>query len=52
MIHLMELPNPDPTTGRPEQGAEDRHVCVFVKDLKPLKALFDKTGKLIKIRRG
>ncbi len=52
MIHLMELPNPDPTTGRPEQGAEDRHVCVFVKDLKPLKALFDKTGELIKIRRG
>ncbi|CAK9860306.1 unnamed protein product [Sphagnum jensenii] len=46
MIHLMELPNPDPTTGRPEQGAEDRHVCVFVKDLKPLKALFDKTGTL------
>lgn len=28
MIHLMELPNPDPLTGRPEHGGRDRHFCV------------------------
>ncbi len=29
-IHLMELPNPDPTELdlRPEHGGRDRHVCV------------------------
>lgn len=44
MIHLMELPNPDPVTGRPEQGAEDRHVCVFVEDINSIRELFDKAG--------
>ena len=28
MIHLMELPNPDPMNGRPEHGGRDRHVCL------------------------
>ena len=30
MIHLMELPNPDPTDmeARPEHGGRDRHFCV------------------------
>lgn len=28
MIHLMELPNPDPFEGRPEHGGRDRHVCL------------------------
>ena len=28
MIHLMELPNPDPMDGRPEHGGRDRHVCL------------------------
>jgi hypothetical protein len=29
MIHLMELPNPDPTelAARPEHGGRDRHMC-------------------------
>lgn len=36
MIHLMELPNPDPMEGRPEHGGRDRHVCVGVKELGPL----------------
>ena len=29
-IHLMELPNPDPTAPeqRPEHGGRDRHICV------------------------
>lgn len=30
MIHLMELPNPDPMEGRPEHGGRDRHVCIGV----------------------
>jgi glyoxylase I family protein len=28
MIHLMELPNPDPMEGRPTHGGRDRHFCV------------------------
>lgn len=32
-IHLLELPNPDPTTGRPTHGGRDRHVAFMVKDL-------------------
>ena len=38
MIHLMELPSPDPVEGRPEHGGRDRHVCVGVHDLAPLEA--------------
>ncbi|WPL19692.1 Glutathione transferase FosA [Thiorhodovibrio winogradskyi] len=29
-IHLLELPNPDPLTGRPEHGGRDRHLAVRV----------------------
>ena len=32
-IHLLELPNPDPVTGRPEHGGRDRHVAVSVNNL-------------------
>lgn len=38
MIHLMELPNPDPLTGRPEHGGRDRHICVGIAALDPLMA--------------
>ncbi len=44
MIHLMELPNPDPKTGRPKHGGRDRHACVAIKDVSKLKAVFDKAG--------
>ncbi|KAI3906475.1 hypothetical protein MKX01_029090 [Papaver californicum] len=44
MIHLMELPNPDPLTGRPEHGGRDRHTCIAVRDVSKLKAVFDKAG--------
>lgn len=37
-IHLMELPNPDPTTGRPEHGGRDRHVAFTVESIDPLMA--------------
>jgi glyoxylase I family protein len=45
MIHLMELPNPDPKTGRPKHGGRDRHACVAIKDVSKLKAVFDKAGR-------
>ncbi|KAJ4851158.1 hypothetical protein Tsubulata_003244 [Turnera subulata] len=44
MIHLMELPNPDPLTGRPEHGGRDRHACIAIRDVSKLKVIFDKAG--------
>lgn len=29
-IHLLELPNTDPTTGRPDHAGRDRHLAVTV----------------------
>lgn len=36
MIHLMELPSPDPLEGRPSHGGRDRHCCVGVASIGPL----------------
>uniref|UniRef100_A0A2P2JUT0 VOC domain-containing protein n=1 Tax=Rhizophora mucronata TaxID=61149 RepID=A0A2P2JUT0_RHIMU len=44
MIHLMELSNPDPLTGRPEHGGRDRHTCIAIWDVSKLKAILDKAG--------
>mmetsp|Transcript_18475 Transcript_18475/g.55735 ORF Transcript_18475/g.55735 Transcript_18475/m.55735 type:complete len:188 (+) Transcript_18475:119-682(+) len=44
MIHLMELPNPDPMEGRPEHGGRDRHVCVGLKSVAPLEARLKAAG--------
>lgn len=41
MIHLMELPNPDPKAGRPQHGGRDRHACLSVKDVMKMKEVFD-----------
>ncbi|KAJ8750729.1 hypothetical protein K2173_015910 [Erythroxylum novogranatense] len=46
MIHLMELPNPDPLSGRPEHGGRDRHTCIAIQDVSKLKAILDQAGKL------
>lgn len=35
-IHLLELPNPDPTTGRPDHGGRDRHLALRVSGLDAL----------------
>jgi len=43
-IHLLELDNPDPTTGRPEHGGRDRHIALSVTDLAPIKDVLDKNG--------
>ncbi len=40
-IHLLELDNPDPTTGRPKHGGRDRHVALTVPDLSPVIAVLD-----------
>ena len=32
-IHLLELPNPDPVSGRPEHGGRDRHTALLVDNL-------------------
>ncbi|XP_024372715.1 glyoxylase I 4 [Physcomitrium patens] len=44
MIHLMELPNPDPKEGRPRHGGCDRHACLSVQDVAKVKELLDKAG--------
>ncbi len=37
-IHLLELTNPDPVTGRPEHGGRDRHIALSVTDLNACEA--------------
>ena len=32
-IHLIELPNPDPTQGRPAHGGRDRHTALRIQSL-------------------
>ncbi len=43
-IHLLELRNFDPTTGRPEHGGRDRHIALSVQELAPVKDVLDKNG--------
>lgn len=35
-LHLLELPNPDPVTDRPDHGGRDRHVALTVNSLDEL----------------
>ena len=32
-IHLLELPNPDPGSGRPAHGGRDRHIALQISGL-------------------
>ncbi len=43
-IHLLELTNSDPTTGRPEHGGRDRHVALSTDALNPIKESLEKAG--------
>ncbi len=43
-IHLINLPNPDPVSGRPEHGGRDRHTALGVADWEALKARLDGAG--------
>jgi len=43
-IHLIELPNPDPVTGRPQHGGRDRHTALTVSSLDEVVAELDKAN--------
>lgn len=35
-IHLLQVPNPDPASGRPAHVGRDRHAALTVSDLDPV----------------
>jgi glyoxylase I family protein len=43
-VHLLELPNPDPTEGRPAHGGRDRHVAFHVHGLDALIRVLEDAG--------
>jgi len=43
-LHLMVLPNPDPTRGRPPHGGRDRHLAFAVRDLERLATRLEAAG--------
>ncbi len=43
-IHLLELNNPDPTTGRPTHGGRDRHIALNALALAPVQEALTKAG--------
>ena len=43
-LHLMQLPNPDAASVRPEHGGRDRHIALAVKNMDTLKARLDAAG--------
>lgn len=40
-LHLLELPNPDPVSGRPAHGGRDRHCALTVRELDVLRQKLD-----------
>lgn len=40
-LHIILLPNMDPTSGRPEHGGRDRHVALTVDDFAAVKKSLD-----------
>lgn len=43
-IHLLELPNPDPRSGRPAHGGRDRHVALAVNDIDALQSKLEQAN--------
>ena len=43
-LHLLELPSPDPKTGRPAHVGRDRHLALAVGDLDALVAEMEAIG--------
>lgn len=43
-IHLLQVPNPDPTDHRPAHGGRDRHTAVSVDDIEALERRMKDTG--------
>ena len=40
-LHLLQLPNPDPTANRPAHGGRDRHIALAVASLDTLQQKLD-----------
>jgi len=51
-LHLLQLPNPDPLTGRPQHGGRDRHIALVVKNLEWLKARLEQAGVVFSLSRS
>jgi glyoxylase I family protein len=43
-LHLMQLPNPDAGSTRPEHGGRDRHIALGVTNMEALKIRLDAAG--------
>jgi len=43
-VHLLELPNPDPVSGRPAHGGRDRHFALTIRSLDALRQALDAAG--------
>lgn len=43
-IHLLELDNPDPTSGRPTHGGRDRHVAMHCNSVDALREALELAG--------
>lgn len=43
-IHLLELPSPDPTQGRPAHGGRDRHLALRVEGFAALARRLEQAG--------
>ena len=43
-VHLLQLPNPDPTDGRPAHGGRDRHIAFDISDGNALCLALDQAG--------
>lgn len=51
-LHLLELPNPDPVTGRPEHAGRDRHLALSVEGLDELIARLEGQGLAYSLSRS
>jgi len=51
-IHLVQLPNPDPVTGRPAHGGHDRHIALACDDLADLRARLDRHAVAYSVSRS
>ena len=43
-LHLMQLPNPDAASVRPEHGGRDHHIALGVRNMAELKSRLDAAG--------
>jgi glyoxylase I family protein len=43
-IHLIQLPNPDPTIGRPLHAGHDRHLALTVSNIDQLRTALSDAG--------